>query len=99
MSVAEAAAADNTRRAIERGSITAAQKALESTKEELVESRKSEEESNAGCGMALEFARERDEELKSERARRQQAEQQKQAIGREKESAVAGQRQAKERTR
>ncbi|CAB1100631.1 unnamed protein product [Ectocarpus sp. CCAP 1310/34] len=55
--------------------------------------------------MALEFVREKDEERKSERAWRQQAEQEKQqaeqekqAIGRE-ESAVAGQRQAKERTR
>ncbi|CAN0564574.1 unnamed protein product, partial [Ectocarpus sp. 12 AP-2014] len=58
-SLAEASAADNTRRAIERGSITAAQKALERTKEELAESRKSEEESKAGCSMALEFVREK----------------------------------------
>ncbi|CAB1100447.1 unnamed protein product [Ectocarpus sp. CCAP 1310/34] len=106
MSVAEASAADNTRRAIERGSITTAQKTLERPKEELVISRKCEEESKAGCSVAQEFVREKDEELKSERARRQQAEQEKQqaeqekqAIGREKESAVAGQRQAEERTR
>ncbi|CAB1102843.1 unnamed protein product [Ectocarpus sp. CCAP 1310/34] len=94
-----ASAEDNTRRAIERGSLTVVPRTLEETKEELVKSNKIVEESQSSCSMAMEFAREKDEELKWERARRQQAEQKNKEATREKEAAAAGRRQAEARVR
>ncbi|CBJ34137.1 expressed unknown protein [Ectocarpus siliculosus] len=98
-SVAEASAANNTRRAIERGSLNVVERVLEETKEELVKSKKIAVESQASCNMAMEFAREKDDELKRERARRQQAEQEKHEATREQEAAAASRRQAEERVR
>ncbi|CAN0365417.1 unnamed protein product [Ectocarpus sp. 6 AP-2014] len=98
-SVAEASAANNTRRAIERGSLNVVERVLEETKEELVRSKKIAVESQASCNMAMEFAREKDDELKRERARRQQAEQEKHEATREQEAAAASRRQAEERVR
>ncbi|CAB1107418.1 unnamed protein product [Ectocarpus sp. CCAP 1310/34] len=95
-----ASAEDNTRRAIERGSLTVVERTLEETKEELVKSRKMRKRARqASCSMAMESAREKDEELKWEWARRQQAEQKNQQAKREKEAAAAGRRQAEERVR
>ncbi|CAB1112157.1 unnamed protein product [Ectocarpus sp. CCAP 1310/34] len=80
-SVYAACAASNTRRAVERGGVAAAQKALTEKEHELVESKQREAASTAECSMAQELARESTEALKEEKAKRAEAERLRTALG------------------
>lgn len=105
-SFAAAAGTAHTQRAVERGGVAVAQKALVEKEQELVESRQREAASAAGCSMAEELARESTEALKEEKAKREEAERSQQEAERrqheaerDKEKAEAGRRRVEDRNR